>query len=512
MISYPLKTPYIKNGKPRFPFHPRVNTLFFIFAISAISTILFWEIGSVRAAEDKSENKSASYSLISKRVSGTVDQVERKIDVQGKLIFEVDVETGESTAKAAGDDSLSAAAAKNPPRNAKKREQKIPMHVSGIQTYEEMLVTRGNLLQGEKALPTLGVWAFLKDEVKITVDKDEQSQTLNPNGLLFGLNIHDAKINYFRPGDLLTREEKDLLDQQGNTLLVDFLLPNRKVKIGESWNQPPELMGLMLQLEMVYQMEVTTTLEEVKNNTAILKTAGWIEGSSDGTASKIELTGQTYFHIPSGRITWNGLIIKETRSAGHVAPGMEVTARLQYTIKPLAKSEKLTEETVSKIVFEDSQAARLLCLDPGGVWRCEMDARWFATSYNPESATFRMVDKGDLIAQCTITTSPSTQSPPDITLNTFQDEIKKSLQGTIEAVADSSQIETEDGTKIYRVEFTGKVDDLPLNWTAYRIYKPAVAKKSVARQIMLIFTVEEKLVEAFQLADQTIIQTFQWEK
>ncbi|MDO4551526.1 MAG: hypothetical protein Q4C96_09795 [Planctomycetia bacterium] len=453
-----------------------------------------------------------SYLLRSKRKAGTVDEVNRTLDVRGMLIYEVDAVTGQSVASAAGGDGIPPLGPGGVPRKLQKQTRKIPISVTGNQTYEEMLVASGNLLQGESAKPTLGAWYFLRDDAKFVVEAAEQTQKLDERARLFGVNIHDAEIRYFRPESLLTREERDLLDQQGISLLLDFLLPNREVKIGESWAQSADVMGLLLQLDMVFQLEVKTTLKEVKGKIAVLETEGWIEGSSDGTASKMNLKCVTYFHLVSGRIVWNGITLKEKRSAGHVAPEMDVSARVQYTIKPLKKSENLTEEVLSKIVFDDALSEKLMFLEPGGLWRCEMDARWYPTIFHERQATFRMVEKGDLIAQCTVLTSPKTLSPVQLTLDGFFEEIKKTFRGEIKEVRDSSKLETEDGTIIYRVEFTGEVDGLSISWIYYYIYKLEIAeKKESARQVTVAFTVEENLLGTFGTSDQQMIQTFQWE-
>ncbi len=482
-----------------------MNRMRFIFG----STVLL--AGSVFCVNPAFSQDATEYSLVSKRASGTVDAVQRNIDVQGKLLYEVDASTGQSVSRVTPDgaEGIANSAVPGP---VKKETQEVPIKVSGVQRYEEMLIASGNLLQGEAAVPTLGACFFLADDVKITVGEQDQSNKLDLKKPLFGVDIHDAKVNFFRPGGLLTREEKEFLDQQGNTLLLDFLLPGKDVKVGDSWDQSADVMALLLQLDMVFQLKVTTKLTEVKNGTAILDTEGWVDGSSDGTASKMEIKGKMYFHLASGRITWNGLIIRETHAVGHVTPGMEIIARLQYTIKPLEESTRLTESVVSKIVFDASQYEFLRYVDPGGVWECEMDARWFAMTYNQRRAPFRMVDKGVLIAQATILTTPKESSPVNVTMDAFQDEIKKSIPGTIDEIVDAAKTETEDGTRIYRVEVNGRVEELPLKWTYYQIYKPGTEDRKVnAKQVTMVFTVEDKLQEEFRQADEHVLKTFMWE-
>lgn len=452
---------------------------------------------TLAVAETTEKNAAeTTYRLVSQRKAGDVDRVLKEVDVAGRLVIYQDAE-GESVSRPAMSEEES----------ARQKERKIPLKIHGEQEYEETLIAQGNLLQGEQAKSTLGAWYFLKDETSIQIDSETANPRLQPEQPLMGVEIHDAKIHIFRPDGLLTREEKDLVDLQGNTLLLDFLLPNRSgMKIGDSWKQSPDAMALLLQLDLIFQLDVQTKLAEVKKGIAILETSGWIEGSSDGTSSKMDVNGKMYFDLKRGRIVWFGMLIRENRAAGYVAPGMEVVARLQYRIRPLKQPEHLTESVVSGITFDNTRYNQLLFEDVGKVWRFVMDSCWYATTWNERQATFRMVKGGNLIAQCSVASPINVQETQNLTLEAFTENIQKTLGAGFGEIVEQNAMLREDGTQIYRVDVSGKVDELPLRWIYYLLTR----KGEKPLQETIVFTVEEKLLEDFGTADSLMVESFQW--
>ncbi|MDO4570992.1 MAG: hypothetical protein Q4D38_11445 [Planctomycetia bacterium] len=458
--------------------------------------VLFFAVFSTFSSSLCAQEK---YSLKSQRTAGTIDRVEKQLDVAGMMIFEIDPETRESAATPTGDET----------RNQDKERpmRKIPMKVSAKQVYEEFLIQPGNTLQGEKAKPTLGAIYFTKAETVLEIDGQKQSPKFDLQKPLLAVDIHNAKANYFRPGDRMTRDELDVVHLQANTLLLDYILPNRSdIQVGNAWKLSPDAAGLLLQLDLVFQLDIRVKLAEVKNNVAILEISGWIEGSSDGTSSKIETTGKAYFDLQRKRIVWFGLVIRESRASGHAAPGMEVAAKIQIKISPIAKPEHLKEEVVAQIEFDSATYNRLLFEDPGNEWAFELTTDWYPLNWNEKQSTFRMVQGGELIAQCSVAKNQNAVVTQNVTLAEFAQNVQNVLKERTPYVNDSNSIQCQDGTTMYRVDVSGTHNDLEMRWIYYLITK----KGERPRQLSAVFTIEESLVERFDTADRLMMESFGW--
>ncbi|MBQ2822007.1 MAG: hypothetical protein IJF17_10555 [Thermoguttaceae bacterium] len=480
----------------------RLLPTFFI----ALTAFILAAPAHVRCEEDV-------YSLISQRKAGDVDIVEKKFDAAGSLLVELDPQTHASVSSPGREEKNKQADEKKNPENQEQTNskpliQKIPMKVSSTQKYEEIFIQEGNLLHGENAKSTLGAWYFLENNTNIKIENTESKPVLDLNQPLIGVDIKNTLINFFRPDGFLERSELDVINVQGNTLLVDYILPKRKVKIGESWKQSPDTMGMLLQMDLVFNLDIQTTLTEVKKNIAILDTAGWIEGSYEGNTSKIDVTGKAYFDLNRGRIVWFGLVIQEKRTAGFIAPGMDVTAKVQYQIKPLTTSEKLNDQTVSKITFDETKYGMILCRDPGKAWKVVMTTDWEPLSMNEYQSSFRLLREGELVAQCSIAKIQNTKGTLGLKPEDYAQNIKEMLKDGFDSILDIKTMKIDEETEAVRVDVAAKYENLPLRMIYYLITR----KGTKPVQYTMVFTLEEDLLEKFANANEPVIQSFSWEK
>lgn len=462
------------------------------------------------------EEESTTYRLTSKREAGSVDLVEKTFDAAGTLLLEIDPATHVSVATPAreqknqekeGKAEKAPKEGKNPDADEQKPLiQKIPMKVTSRQKYEEMLIKPGNPVKGEDAQATLGAWYFLENETEIKIENSAVKPALDLNQPLIGVDVSNTQIHFFRPEGFLTRDELDVVNVQGNTLLVDAILPNRSVRVGESWKQSPDVMGMLLQMDLVFNLEVETKLAEVKKGIAILETSGWIEGSYEGNTSKINVTGKAYFDLNRSRIVWFGLVIQEKRTAGFVSPGMDVTARVQYQITPQTDSKNLTEDVVSKISFDEAQYGLLLYQDPGKVWKFVLTPNWEPMNQNEYQTNFRLLREGELVAQCSVTKLPADRMALNLKPEDFANQVREMLGDRFDSILDVKTMKHDDGTEIYRVDVAAKYEGLALRMIYYLITK----KGTESKQCTAVFTVEDQLMEKFGEANEQMIQSFSW--
>ena len=76
-------------------------------------------------------------------------------------------------------------------------------------------------------------------------------------------------------------------------------------------------------------------------------------------------------------------------------------------IEPIKSSPQLTDEIVASHTRADRRAQLNLLYDsPKLGFRVEHDRQWFITSQQREAVTLRRVDRGDMVAQCTLSALP----------------------------------------------------------------------------------------------------------
>ena len=112
------------------------------------------------------------------------------------------------------------------------------------------------------------------------------------------------------------------------------------------------------------------------------------------------------------------------------------------------------------------------------------------TSEDRSLVVMRMVDRGELVAQCNVGLLPAkTDKDKDVTLQDYQHEVQTSLGKNFGAFVAAGQRTNKSGYREYRVTATGQVSDLPIQWIYYLIQDKSGPAVSLA------FTLEQSLEE-----------------
>jgi hypothetical protein len=429
-----------------------------------IAGIILLAAGSLRANEP-----TDSYSFHSQRTVGSIDRVEAAFDVGG------DVKVVEDS-----------------------KVNRLRMSVLANLTYDE------RTLELPQDANSKGAWRSIRyydnAEAAIQVDGQEVKPALGDQRRLIGVEAAAAEVTLFSPHGPMTREELDLIDLLGNSLLMDRLLPDHPVRVGDQWKHSAELMTALLGLDAVSEADASSTLLTVTDERARFEMSGRVAGAIGGVATEIELKSKYHFDRKANRVTWFGLLVKENRSVGHVGPGLEVTARLQMKIVPDRQSPQLTDEALAGLTLKPSPA--LLALNYGsaeGGWEFAHDRNWHVTSDAPKLAVLRLVERGEFVAQCKVSSLPDATTGKELTLAEFQKDIQHGLGANFGQFIEASQSANEHNYRVYRVVVEGEASDLPIRWLYYY-----VADQS-GRQVVLAFTVEGRLLDAFGKADERLL-------
>ncbi len=339
-------------------------------------------------------------------------------------------------------------------------------------------------------------------EAKIQVDKTAQEPKLAAERNLLIVESTEAQPLLFSPLGPLTTDELELLQVPFNSLLVDGLLPNRAVSIGDTWTHDAALLTSLLNLDAVNGSDVSSKLVEISEDSARIEFQGSVQGALGGVATDFELTGRYKFDLNTKRVAWLAALLKEKRSIGHVEPGVTATTRVQMLITPTAEPEDLHAANLRDLPLDPQpELVRLSYASVPGKFRLEHDRRWHVMTDAREVLSLRMVDRGELIAQCNVRsiTLPDPERRP--TLSQFQADVRRSLDAHFRQFAKIGESQNSLGQTIFRAEAVGTVQELEIHWIYYLVCDPT------GRQVVLAFTVEEPMLERLEDGDAEIVST-----
>jgi hypothetical protein len=123
---------------------------------------------------------------------------------------------------------------------------------------------------------------------------------------------------------------------------------------------------------------------------------------------------------------------------------------------------------------------------------------------DPKLATLRMLDRGELIAQCKIMAMEPVAVESMDSLETFQKRLKESLGDSFGQFVAASQRSNESNYREYRVLIDGEEESFPLRWVAY------LMTDQQGRQAMLFFVLGRKNLSRFDNSDRLIANSFQF--
>jgi hypothetical protein len=408
---------------------------------------------------------------------------------------------------------------------------------------------------------------YEKAESEMKIKDRSHQESLAEAHRLAGVRVDLPAATIFSLRQPLSRDELEVIDILGNTLLLDRLLPEGPVAVGDRWKPADEVMAALLGLDGATRCDAQCTLKEVTDRVARFELAGAIEGPVSDTSARIELKGRFRLDRRIDRIDWFALLTGERREISDVADGFHLAARLQTVVTPLVQSPELTDEKLEGLSLEPtSERCRLTYPSPQGHWRIDYDRRWYPTGETPKNATLKLIDHQSLGAQCNIFSLPRRKQDQPLALKEFQADVKKVLGEDFGKFVAADQSTDKTGRRVLRVVVQGvahakpthppKPDgktakatadaptgksaetaeasdrptekaeaakkpesatakspapagkppaDVPIRWIYYHTCD------AEGRQVAITFTVEQRLVERFADADKPIVASLRFE-
>ncbi len=389
------------------------------------------------------------------------------------------------------------------------------MHVlnEDSELEELKLAVLANLVYDERSLlvpvspkaPMRSVRHYEKAMAAIEVDDYEIHPTLRDDRRIIAVDVDEGKSTLYSPAGPLDHDELDLTDIPANTLILDRLLPPYRVAVDESWKHSDELVSVLLGLDAVSSNRIESTISSVKDSIALVELSGDVQGAIHGVATEIQIRAKYQFDLLAKRITWFGLLVQEKRSVGHVGPGLDIVARLQMKITPIEESPHLTDAALDGFTLEPAEESSWLSYESvAGGWQLLNDRRWFVTSDEPKAAVLRMIDAGEFVAQCNISSLPQANVEKLPSLSRFQEDIEAGLGESFGQFLSAKQETNDSGYRVFRVVVDGDASEVPIQWVYYLV------ADQTGRQLTMVFIVEAELVERLTGADEQLAAAVQF--
>lgn len=415
--------------------------------------------------------------LCGRRDANDLARVSVQIEVGGHNLVQTQVDTGKDQA-----------------------EQRLPMSVAAKLQYDERRLN--SLIVGSKDDAPLAVRYYHQAEAVIKAGDSGRTSKLDEDRRLIVTETSSERPELYCPDGPLTRQQLDLIDVVGDSLAFDRLLPGNPVAKDQAWSNDSAAMAQLLTLDSVAVCEVKSILESFNSSYAKIRMAGSVQGTADGAATELELRAVFIYDRTARRVTRFNLAVRERRSIGGATPGIEAVAKLQIRVEPLTNSDKLSDGAIAKATVAAHRPARVLVYEsaPLGL-RCEHDRHWFVTSEQRETVTMRRVERGDLIAQCTLAALPAKSADRQASLEQFQKDVTFSLGKNFGEIVSTREWQNAAGLYCYELVARGFVEEVPVEWHYFLLAPQSGERVSVA------ITLEKPMVDRIGQADRALVES-----
>lgn len=376
--------------------------------------------------------------------------------------------------------------------------KKLPLTVAGELKYTEQLLA----WSVDSAEVTRSWREYQSATAKIQVEKGGIQRELPAARSSIIAEVRDGRAVLDGAETPLTRDQFDLVNVVGNSLLLNRLLPSRELAEGDGWDHDAEDIGPLLGMDHVAACEVRSVVTGSEHRQVQIRLAGTVHGTIDGAPTEIELRGAYLYHGHYQRVTKFNLALKEARTASPIVPGLDIVAKVSLTVIPAKK--KLSANITERARNTSQPLETILSYEaPQHGFRFLHDRAWYVTSESSDLVSLRSLQDGNQTSHCNVTTLPARSAGRETTIEQFERDVRESLGDNLETVTASTGWITRSGHECLGVVAQGKVKEVPIEWRYYLVSSPDLPRISIA------LTMKQSMVEQFNDADRQIVDSLE---
>jgi hypothetical protein len=301
-----------------------------------------------------------------------------------------------------------------------------------------------------------------------------------------------------------------------NSILLDYFLPNKEVKLGEEWTVPSEVLKAVLGLESIEANTVRLILTAIVDDMAEVELylggnqkdadgnplPSTIQGASLGASVTMDIQGKYQFDLNSNRMTWFGMTISEKTSESLVEPGLDWKGTIRIRVAPMQEPEDLTDERIGLLdVPPTPETLSLVYNGQKGPWRFRHSRDWWMIEDGKNAAALTLIDKGEGVAQCNLLSNGKIDPDSMPTIEGYKNELQKGLGEQFGQFVDISEYDDDQGRHIMSVTIDGKFDEIPFR----RIYYLLTDRSGY--QVTVMYDIAADKLERFGDSGREIIES-----
>ena len=343
---------------------------------------------------------------------------------------------------------------------------------------------------------TARVYETAKAAIKAGPDRTER--TLRADRRLQVAQRHNDHALVYAPAGMLTRDELALTSEHFDTLTLTGLLPQKEVEIGATWKVTDAVAQALCAFEGLTSQDLACKLEKVEEKIAHVSVKGTANGIDLGAMVKLTIDGNYRYDLSEQRLTSLEWAQKDERDQGPASPASTDESTMKLTRKAIDQPSSLTDVGLISVPdgFEPPMPMlQLYYRDPKSRYDVVFAREWQTVAETDEHLVMRMLDRGDFVAQVTISSWSRAKPGEHLSGEAFQQQMAKVPGWEPADVLQVGEVPTDGGRWIYRISALGQLDGVQVLQNFYLVAGPN------GEQVVLAFTMTKAQVEKLAARD-----------
>jgi hypothetical protein len=375
----------------------------------------------------------------------------------------------------------------------------VPLKLAATagQEYHEKL-----MLVSPEGQPQKAARRYAKAAARIAVADSTQDKALRPERALAVAQRQDGRYLCYSPQGPLTPDELSIVAEHLDTLAVAGLLPGKEVPLGGTWTIANTTVWALCAFDGLLAQDLAGKLEEVKDGTAVFSITGNASGIEKGALVKVAVTATGRFDLAGKRLTALEWKQKDQREQGPASPASVVESTCTLSRAVATEPAELSPEALAGVPEGLEAPPGLLNLslrDQNDRYEVVFGRDWQVVARTGEHLVLRLLERGDFLAQVTITPWKKAEPGKHLSLDEFRQLLLNTPGFELEDLAKPSE-SVEGGRTVCRLEAVGQLDGVRVVQNYYLVAHPT------GEQVILAFTMKPQAVAKVGGRDVAIVQ------
>jgi hypothetical protein len=357
------------------------------------------------------------------------------------------------------------------------------------------------LAVNKDGLPERVARVYESAKAVIVAGKDRSERALRDKRRLIVAQRHKEQALVYSPAGALYRSELELTSEHFDTLCLTGLLPGKDVKVGETWKVGPGVVQALCAFEYLEKHALTGKLEGVAGGVATLSVSGTATGLELGAVvkAKVEATGK--FDLKAKRLVALEWKQQDERDQGPASPASTTAATVTVSRSAVEQPAALSDVALISVPAGLAPPAALTYVeqrDPKGRFALLHGREWVLVSETDEHTVLRLMDKGDFVAQVTVTSWTKAKKGEHLSPVAFKAAMDETTGWRPERELQAGEVPSADGRWVYRLSVLGELHGVAVLQNFYLVAAPG------GEQVVLAFTLAPKQADKLGARDLSL--------